>query len=157
MKKKLSNGEKHEAQLKFHYKELKRAGKLKKKDGSNMSIGEFRKSEMNAFVIKEVNITVRHSGKVKNFTRKLKKFVSLEVLKEAQEITFPAAPLTKKFPSKSERREARNAVRHQILKAIQEFAKARKEQKALDRQLRIDAELERRAKRKELEELREAA
>lgn len=143
MKNKSTKGDKREAQLKYRFKELKKAGRLKKEDGSHMSIKEFRKIEFNAFVIKDVTITTRKAGKVKNVTRKVKKYVSLAALLEAKNMTFPAAVIEKRHVSKEERRSARRALRHIILKSIQEAAALRKEQKKLNRQLRIDAAQER--------------
>jgi hypothetical protein len=156
MKKNLTKGDKREAQLKFRFKELKKAGRLKKKDGSHMSLNEFRKSEFNAFVNKEITFTVRKAGKVKNITRKVKKYVSLAALTEAKDKTFPAEKQAKAIVPKSERREARRHLKHVILKMIQEAAALRKEQKKLNRELRIAHSQERKdlKARQELERIK---
>jgi hypothetical protein len=161
MKKVITKGDKREAQLKYRFKELKKAGQLRKPDGSHMSINEFRKSEFNAFATKEVTIVIRKGKETKNITRKVKKYVSLKALTEAKNITFPAAVEEKRHVTKSERREARRHLKHVILKMIQEAAALRKEQKKLNRELRIAHAQERKdlKARQELEKLqyREAA
>lgn len=136
-----TNGDKREAQLKFRYKELKKSGKLRQLDdkgepikGKSMSLREFRNSEFNKSVAKEVIIVTK---KGKKLSRKVIKFVSLEALTEARDFTFPAAKEPKSVVFKSERREARRHLKHVILKMIQEAAALRKEQKKLNRELRI--------------------
>jgi len=151
MKKKLTEGQKKEARLRFRYQELKRAGKIKK----HTSFNEFRNSEFNAFVTREVQIVVGKGKNTRTLTRKQKRYVSLAALTEAKDKTFPAEKQAKVIVTKSERREARRHLKHVILKMIQEAAALRKEQKKLNRELRIAHAQERRdlKARQELEKV----
>lgn len=141
MKKKLTEGEKNEKKLRFRFQELKRAKKIP----LHMSFKQFRNSEFNTFVSKEVTFNLKQQGKIKSVTRKVKKYVSAAVLTEAHNITFPyltAAPVS---VPKAERRAARRLLKHKILLIIQEEVRRRKERKALEREARIERALERHA------------
>lgn len=126
MNKKLSNGEKYWKQLMFRYRQLKKLGVLRNEDGQQMSFKEFRGSQFNKTITKEVTLT---SKKGKKFTRKIVKFVPLKEFRKVVE----KKPKHKQALPRDERRKLRKllhlhiVIQTQKLKAVR---KAKKKQRA---------------------------
>jgi len=115
MKKKLSSAEKYELQLRYHFKELKRANLIEK----SLPLKEFRKSGLALTTEKTITVKTRSGGKI---TRHLTKFNSVKKLvKEGYK-----KPVKKVKVSREARKAQNRRVRHFALLQRQKFKLLRK-------------------------------
>lgn len=119
MKKKLSVGQKREKILHYKFRQLKRAKIIPKE----MSLKEFRGSESNSFVTKEVILTKKVGKEVTEFKRTVRIYV--DPLPRKKKRKKPQQrPVAKAF-----RRKARKQLRAKFTKAMQKAKKLRRERR----------------------------
>lgn len=127
--KKLSNGEKFWKQMMYRYRQLKKIGVLRNEHGQQMTFKEFRGSQFNKTITKDVTIQTKKGKKV---TRKIVKFVPLSAFRE----TVEKEPKHKQAISKAERRKLRAMIRHACLVATQKMVAANKERRKVHKEAR---------------------
>jgi len=108
--KKQSNGEKQEKQLRYRFRQLKRAGKVPK----DMSMKQFRGSKFNAFTTKSVKIKSKKGG---HHQCTIKIYVPLSRFLEVT----PLKPKVILIPvSKRQRRKDKRELRNKMLRLVQQ-------------------------------------
>lgn len=113
----------------YRYRQLKKMGVLRNEHGQHMTFKEFRGSQFNKTITKDVTIKTKKGKKV---TRKIVKFVPLKTFRE----TVKKEPKHKQAISKEERRKLRAMIRHTCLVATQKRVAANKERRKARREAR---------------------
>jgi len=125
MKKKLSVGQKREKTLHYKFRQLKRARIIPKE----MSLKEFRGSESNSFVTKEVILTSK--GKV--YSKRTVRIYVDPLPRKIKKKKPQQRPVAKAF-----RRKARKQLRAKFTKAMQVAKKLRRERRKAYEQEKYD-------------------
>ena len=124
--KKLTTGEKREKQLRFRYKQLKRLGLLRDKDGQQMSLRQFRWSNFNAPIVKKIKMKTKKGGTV---TRELQTYMPVKAFIRIG-LVIPEKVKVHRA-TKKERRKRRRCINHLRLVKQQKRNKARRKKENL--------------------------